>query len=292
MPVRLKTLLARTPARVLVAVVVLVTAALVARATELVGPAQPASPSPTQEATAAASPPPSPSPSGSQAASASPGELTEASWNLEGGGGRNVVRVVNQSDGRFILRGSVDLNRIPGPNVGPVNFAYAQASCADCRTLAVALQINLYERGAPKVTPQNAAVAVNVRCRGCATGAYAAQYVIPVDELNAVPRDVDALAREMDAELRELTAAANQGSIAPDDAMARLDALVERFRQLAQYLKKTTDMATEQNSPDASPSLPAEEPSPSASPAASPVEGGTTESPTPPPTETASPSPP
>lgn len=292
MPLRLKTLLARTPTRVLVAVVVLATAALVARATELGGPAEPAtSPSPTQQATAAASSPPSPSPSGSQGASASPGELTEASWKLEGGGGRNVVRVVNQSDARFILRGSIDLNRIPGPNVGPVNFAYAQASCADCRTLAVALQINLYERGAPKVTPQNAAVAVNVRCSGCATGAYAAQYVIPVDELNAVPRDVDALAREMDAELRELGAAANQGSITPDDAMARLDALVERFRQLAQYLKKTTDMATEQDSPDASPSLPAEDASPSASPAASPPQGGT-ESPTPPPTGTASPSPP
>jgi hypothetical protein len=291
MPVGLKALLARTPARVFIAVVILATAALVARATELVGPSEPAA-SPTAEATAgAASPSASASPSGSPSPGASPGEATEANWNLEGGGGRNIVRVVNQSDARFILRGSIDLNRTPGPNVGPVNFAYSRASCADCRTLAVALQINLYERGAPKVTPQNAAVAVNVGCTGCATAAYAAQYVIPVDELQAVPRDVDALAREMDAELRGLAVAANQGSITPDDAMARLDALLERFRDLARYLKRTADIATEQDSPDASPSVPADETSPPTSPAPSPGEGGTTESPTPPPTETAGPSP-
>ncbi len=292
MSVPLKTLLARTPARVGIAVALLGTAALVARATEL-GPFDTAaSPGPSAEATAAAvSPTPSASASASPAPSVSPGEAAGASWNLEGGGGRNIVRVVNRSDGRFILRGSVDLNRVAGPDVGPVNFASAQASCANCRTLAVALQINVYQRGAPKVTPQNGAVAVNVRCSGCAPAAYAAQYVIPVDELNDVPRDVDALARDMDAELRRLTVAANQGSITPDDAMARLDALVERFRELGQYVKRTSDIATEQDSPNASPSLPGEAASPSASPAASP-EGGTTPSPTPPPTETASPSPP
>src|SRR5215218_945408 len=60
----------------------------------------------------------------------------------QGGGANNVVIIENRVDGRLTTRGQVQLNRIPGPTAGPANLASANASCTDCQTLAVALQID------------------------------------------------------------------------------------------------------------------------------------------------------
>ena len=46
-----------------------------------------------------------------------------------GGGGRNVVVAVNQVDDRLMVRGSVQLNRIPAPNAAPENLARAYSAC-------------------------------------------------------------------------------------------------------------------------------------------------------------------
>lgn len=185
-----------------------------------------------------------------------------------GGGAKNVVHVRNRSDGRLRVRGRIQLNRIPGPNVEPVNLALAYGSCTGCQTYAVALQIDLISRTADRVAPQNAAVAVNYECTDCKTVATAIQYVISVDDPTEVPHDVRELIRDMEMELRVLS---KDKSISVTEAEARINLVVGRFQRLAEGLRQERDEKTETTSPNA-------EPPASASPVTAPLEpAGTVE---------------
>jgi hypothetical protein len=167
-----------------------------------------------------------------------------------GGGPRNQACLKNKKDGRLRVRGNVQLNRINGPNVQPNNLADAYGSCTDCQTLAVALQLNLYKRGAPQVTPYNAAEAINYRCTRCATVAFALQYVLPVDDPDRVPENVDRLAKAMDRELRAIHADKNIGL---PEAVARIDAVIADFRELAANLDDQRKQTADADSPGAAP---------------------------------------
>lgn len=164
-----------------------------------------------------------------------------------GSGGRtNQVRVVNRVDDRLRIKANIQLNRITGETVSPVNIAYAEATCTDCQTIAVALQINLVEHGASTVTPENYAIAINQECTRCETEAIALQYVYSVDDPREVPRDVRALIREMERELKTI---ARDETISYDEALERIDAVVTDFSGLADSLKDDRDEATARNSP-------------------------------------------
>lgn len=165
-----------------------------------------------------------------------------------GGGGKNIVQVHNRTDGRLRARGSVQLNRITGPTVEPVNLAKAQASCTDCQTIAVALQINLIGRDARRVTPQNAAVALNVDCTRCFTVARASQYVYTVDDPRQTPPEVTALIRRMDRELRSIS---SSRGITLEQAEARINAVINEFRQLGDRLNDERDEDRDSAPPDA-----------------------------------------
>ena len=65
----------------------------------------------------------------------------------------------------------------------PKNIAVAEGQCTDCATLAIAVHVFLYQRGAPSIQPQNIALAINNACTRCVTFAYAFQFVIPVDNV-------------------------------------------------------------------------------------------------------------
>src|SRR5438034_457834 len=72
------------------------------------------------------------------------------------GNGRNEVVVHNCTDFRLRVRASIQLNTIPGRVVAPLNLAYAEGSCIECSTLAVALQVDLYSgERARDVRPEN-----------------------------------------------------------------------------------------------------------------------------------------
>ncbi|MBI3965866.1 MAG: hypothetical protein HY329_09545 [Chloroflexi bacterium] len=147
-----------------------------------------------------------------------------------GGGGNNLVNVVNQANYQLSVRGSIQLNRIPGPSVEPVNHVMAYSSCAHCQTLGVALQINLISRTATRITPQNAALAINSDCTGCYTVARAMQYVHQVDDPTQVPPEITALLRELD---RELTAIGADPRITLVEAETRLNAVIAQFQEFA-----------------------------------------------------------
>lgn len=193
-----------------------------------------------------------------------------------GGGGKNIVNVINQTDYRLHVDGRVQLNEIPGPNVEPVNLASAYSSCQNCQTLAVALQINLISKSATDVRPENAAVAVNYGCNGCDTVAVAFQYVLSVDDPTQVPAEAHQLVADMKNELATLN---GQQGLTLAGAEQQVSAVIGQFQDLASSLDTKRDEATVPTSPNATP---IDTPTPSPTVSSTPAETITpTESPTP-----------
>jgi hypothetical protein len=158
----------------------------------------------------------------------------------EGGGPHNIVRARNHVDDRLLVRGRIQLNRIRGQVVEPVNSADAFSSCVDCSTVAVALQMNFYRERARTFTPQNIAVALNERCMRCATAAIALQYSFPVDDPEeAVDDDVEELVRAMERELRSIQREDRRMTLG--EATARIDSVVASFQRLAMNLSEARD---------------------------------------------------
>jgi putative peptide zinc metalloprotease protein len=248
-------------------------------------------PAASGSSTAAAASSESPSAAAPEATSASP-EATEAAVTVTdtgdggGAGGNNVVMLNNHQDGRLRVKGSVQINRITAPNVAPENLARAYASCTECDTLAVAMQINLIRRDTSRVVPGNAAVAINYRCNRCRTIAVSLQYTLSVDDPKQTPREVRDLVRAMDAELRAIA----RDPVSLADAIDRINAVIGRFVALAESLDDQRDEATAATTPGAEPEgdQPPPSPSPTATADASP---SATEEAAVTPTPTASPSP-
>jgi hypothetical protein len=180
------------------------------------------------------------------------------------GGGHNVVMVRNHSDGRMRVRGRVKLAELHGSRAEPINAAFAYASCTDCQTFAVALEIALIEPGAAVIAPQNRARALNYQCTRCATVARALQYAFVVDDPSIVPENIERLMREME---REIRAIGQERDISANEANARIDGVVAQFQELGDGLRDQLVQATEETTPDAPaptiPAVPAPSPSPS-----------------------------
>jgi putative peptide zinc metalloprotease protein len=189
------------------------------------------------------------------------------------------VHVANREDGRFRASGRLDYVAINHDRVAPSNYAHAEATCTDCQTLAVAAQIALYERGANNVSPQNFAVAMNVRCRRCVTIALAYQYLIPVDDIDNAPEDAKRLVKEFDREFNEIEKIRSLQETSPSDVEARINSVIVRFHEYAQYLSvfRDEDRRDQNGTPTAVPTEPV---APTAEPTTTPESTGTPATPT------------
>jgi hypothetical protein len=197
---------------------------------------------------------------------------------------RNEVRIENTENLRFKARASIKLHRAQNDDIGPVNIAFAQGKCTDCQTIAVAVQVVIYKRGATNVHPQNIALAANVGCTRCVTVARAIQYVIPVDDPNVVPSSVDSLVKDMNRELRFLASVKTWDQVTSDDAMARLGAVLSQYAELQAYLN---DLMQKQTADNATPNpSPTDSSTPSATPTAAPATSAPSSAPTATPTAT------
>jgi len=253
--------------------------------------AAPATPTATGGSQVESTPTATPAPAGMAAPTAAEG--VDASGPEEdgisydengGGGGTNQVTVRNRTDGRLRIRGNIQLNRIPGPNVAPVNLALAyNDACTDCRSIAVALQVNLISRTATQVVPENAAISVNVgrpatgnrpeqRCTRCVAVTRAIQYVYSVDDPTQVPDEASGLIKAMDRELREIYQ--NQ-DIGLPEAEAGIDAVIARFSQFPQILDRQRDEKSTPGDPEVQVGDPSSPPSGTLEPTAAPTATGT-----------------
>ncbi|GAC1580443.1 MAG: hypothetical protein NVS3B24_15610 [Candidatus Dormibacteria bacterium] len=85
---------------------------------------------------------------------------------------------INTTPGSSIFALAFDIKFLTSSTIAPVNLALAYASCTACQTVAISIQVVIYQNGAPTVAPQNGALAINVLCTLCDTLAAAYQFVI------------------------------------------------------------------------------------------------------------------
>jgi hypothetical protein len=234
---------------------------------DLAGAANGSSSSPSAKASASASGSASPSASPSQTETPEDRVSTEDNHNGDCCK-KNVVQILNKTPGRLKMVSSVQLNRIRGDVVTPLNAAIAVGQdCTGCQTIAVALQLDLYVQGAHNVSPENYAIALNVRCTQCVTIAHAIQFALPVsdpeDDNNdgQDAKDAKKLLRDMQ---KELDAIAKDRNITVDQAEQRVEVVLQQFRNLGNSMRQDLKRTTDENSPSASPSR-----SPSATPSSS-----------------------
>ena len=85
---------------------------------------------------------------------------------------------VNLRDGAEVIRFSFNIRQTLSEVVDDSNAAVAYASCEDCRTIALSIQVILVLSNPDVVTPENLALAINVGCTSCETLASAYQFVL------------------------------------------------------------------------------------------------------------------
>ena len=91
----------------------------------------------------------------------------------------NTAVVQNTKDGSSLFKLAFQVRSITqAATVAPGNAAVAIASCTDCQTVAIAVQV-IFVVGSPTTfTPENAAVAANSDCSFCDTLATAYQFIV------------------------------------------------------------------------------------------------------------------
>lgn len=102
-------------------------------------------------------------------------EETVAGGNANGGD--NLALAVNTKDDSSVVKFAFEVRRVMNEVVDNTNAAVAVASCENCRTVAVAIQVVLIVNDPDVVSPTNLALALNVECTTCETLASAYQYV-------------------------------------------------------------------------------------------------------------------
>lgn len=97
------------------------------------------------------------------------------------GGDDNVAVAVNTRDGSTVYAVRLKVVMTGADVVDSGNAAVAVASCADCQTVAIALEGVIVTGDAEVVAPENIALAINSGCSGCQTLAYAYQNLQTAD---------------------------------------------------------------------------------------------------------------
>src|SRR5947209_5915613 len=85
------------------------------------------------------------------------------------GGKDNRAIAVNKKDGTNEVRASFQITDLKGDVIDPTNTAFAFASCSNCNTYAVAIQVALVHSVPQTFTPLNQAWAFNYQCTNCVT---------------------------------------------------------------------------------------------------------------------------
>src|SRR5437868_12497139 len=113
-------------------------------------------------------------------------------------GGDNTAIAINTTNGSTLIKVAFAIRHVMGNVVDQSNAAVAYASCTECTTVAIAIEIVLVEGDPSVVTPTNLALAYNELCSLCITVADAIQFV----EGTGGPVHFDAEGNRILAEIR------------------------------------------------------------------------------------------
>lgn len=160
------------------------------------------------------------------------------------GPGGTQALAVGTRDGGVVYSVAYALVTVSGGTpVTETNSAFALARCRQCTTAAVSFQVVLVVGSSDRVTPINAAGALNSRCPACATTAIADQIVVT---LRSQP--TPALLAQLQAALQQLNALPALGSAGTPQAIAaevagvqdQIEAALQNSDLLSQQTPPTT----------------------------------------------------
>jgi putative peptide zinc metalloprotease protein len=141
-------------------------------------------------------------------------------------GGDTTAIAINTKDGFDLFRLAFQIKRATGDVVDNGNAAVAYASCTDCQTIALSIQVVLISGyDSSTVSPENLAIAINESCTLCDTLASAYQFVLTAEgNLHFTAEGNRAL-----AEIRRELLALRKSGLTGAEIQAQVDALMERL---------------------------------------------------------------
>ena len=132
---------------------------------------------------------------------------------------------INTKDDSSVFRMAFSVRRVMNEVVDTSNAAVAFASCENCQTTAVALQVVLIMSDPTVVNPENVALAINVECSSCETVASAYQYVLTTGG----PVHYTAEGNQILADLRKQLLDLKTADLTPEELLAAVDAIAEQL---------------------------------------------------------------
>jgi putative peptide zinc metalloprotease protein len=145
----------------------------------------------------------------------------------EGRSGDTHAIAINTKDGSSLFKFAFAIKRVAGDVVDNQNAAVSYASCENCRTTAISIQIVLVSGSPSTVVPENYAISINENCTLCQTFTAAFQFVIGVDDPSVGFTKEGK--RELKQILREFKALEDE-QLTPAEFDARTKALADRLR--------------------------------------------------------------
>jgi putative peptide zinc metalloprotease protein len=140
----------------------------------------------------------------------------------------NSAIAVNTKDGSSVFRFAFAIRRVMGDVVDETNSAVSFASCTDCSTTAIAIEIVLVDGSPSTFTPTNQAIAINYQCNLCNTFAAAYQFVIQGTGPMHFTSDALTTMAKIRKQIREL----EDQSLSPFDLQAALDPLIAQLKDV------------------------------------------------------------
>lgn len=137
---------------------------------------------------------------------------------------------VNDKDGSSLFKFAFDVRRVMNGVVDQQNAAVAYATCEDCRTVAVSIQLVLVMSDPDVVTPENYAIAVNEGCTSCETMALAYQVVVGTGGPVRFTSEGNKRLAEIRKALHDLNK--NQEDMSLEEIKAAVDALVAEMKDI------------------------------------------------------------
>lgn len=139
-------------------------------------------------------------------------------------GGDTAAVAINTKDGFDIFRLAFQVRRTSADVVDNSNGAVAFASCTDCQTVALAIQVLLISGyDSSTVAPENVAIAINQECVACETLASAYQFIL-TSEGNV---HFTAEGSKRLAEIRKALQELRKSDLSIEEIQAKLDALMD-----------------------------------------------------------------
>lgn len=186
--------------------------------------------------------------------------------------GDTTAIAINTKDGFALFRLAFQIRHVTQDVVDTSNAAVAYASCTDCQTIALAIQVVLiagYDSSV--VAPENLAIAINENCSLCDTLASAYQFVLTAE---GTFRFTAAGSQRL-AEIRRALLDLRHSGLSGAEIQARVDTLMDGLAEVLATELVEVGPPVSSPAPTASPSpssaAPTSTESPSESPSPSPT---------------------